>query len=443
MTRLLFLTGPGGAGTTTLAAATALRAAGSGHRTLLLGVADAGELAAVLGASGVSGDGNVLDIDDALDDDFDDLKDSGAAADSAAADSEDIEVTASSEDTRNAGNADDSGEPSAANASAVRRTALANLTVRRFDPAAATETALVDLAKLLTGPLAAAGLTAPDATELGPVPGLPDILALREIASAVGSSEWDTVVVDGPPLKAALAMLAWPETAAAALRRVRPIEGQAARALRPLLAGLVGLPTPFAMVTQWTDNAAAEIAAVRASLVHPGSVVRIVGSPAAAVQPLLQATPTLLALHGLRADADTLADVPRQDAEPLGVAALEALGEAVYAGGDPGPGLADPPEPVMLSEGEGYRYDLPLPGVERDQLGLVRSGDELVVSVEVPGVAAQRRAFPLPGALRRCRIASARISDGVLRVGFKPDESLWPERFLADHSDEDTQNGDR
>ncbi|WP_194923445.1 ArsA family ATPase [Catenulispora pinisilvae] len=414
MTRLLFLTGPGGAGTTTLAAATALRAAAGGHRVLLLGVADAGELAAVLGASGVSGDGNVLDIDD-IDDDLD----------------------------RDDLNRDD-GEGGAPTA---RRAALANLTVRRFDPAAATETALVDIAKLLSGPLAAAGLSAPDATELGPVPGLPDILALREIATAVASAQWDTVVVDGPPLKAALAMLAWPETAAAALRRVRPIEGQAARALRPLLAGLVGLPSPFAMVTQWTDDAAAEIAAVRTALVHPGSVVRIVGSPSAAAQPLLQATPTLLALHGLRADTGTLADVPRVPEEPLGVAALEAFGEAVYAGyqdGDPGPGLADPPEPMMVTDddGDGYRYDLPLPGVERDQLGLVRSGDELVVSIEVPGVAAHRRAFPLPAALRRCRIASARITDGVLRVGFKPDESLWPERFLTDHS-EDTQNGDR
>ncbi|MFL6112351.1 MAG: ArsA-related P-loop ATPase [Catenulispora sp.] len=395
MTRLLFLTGPGGAGTTTLAAATALRAAAAGHRVLLLGVADAGELAAVLGATGFSGDGNELDVDR----------------------EQHIE------------------DPS-------RLAALANLTVRRFDPAAATENALVDLARLLSGPLAAAGLSAPDATELGPVPGLPDILALREIATAVGSDEWDTVVVDGPPLKAALDMLAWPETAAAALRRLRPIEGQAARALRPLLAGLVGLPSPFVMVTQWTEEAAAQIAAVRSALAHPGSVVRIVGSPSAAAQPLAQAAPTLLALHGLRADTATLAAVPRAAAEPVGVAALDALGAAVYADADPQPELADPPAPVMLADGDDYRYELPLPGVERDQLGLVRSGDELVVSVEVPGVIAHRRAFALPGALRRCRIASARIADGVLRVGFKPDESLWPERFLADHG-EDTQTGDQ
>ncbi|MEZ0111841.1 arsenite-transporting ATPase [Catenulispora sp. EB89] len=410
MTRLLFLTGPGGAGTTTLAAATALRAAAEGHRVLLLGVSDAGELAAVLGASGVSGDGNVLDIDEGFDleEGLETHSEQGTGAERAA-----------------------------------RRETLARLTVRRFDPAAATETALADLAKLLSGPLAAAGLSAPDAAELGPVPGLPDILALREISTAVASAEWDTVVVDGPPLKAALAMLAWPETAAAALRRVRPIEGQAARALRPLLAGLVGLPTPFAMVTQWTDNAAAEIAAVRAALVHPGSVVRVVGSSSAAAQPLLQATPTLLALQGLRADLGTLADVGRVPDEPLGVAALEALGALVYKDADPGPGLVDPPEPTMITEAEGYRYDVPLPGVERDQLGLVRSGDELVVSIEVPGVAAHRRAFPLPAALRRCRIATARIADGVLRVGFKPDESLWPERFLTDHSEEDTQNGDR
>jgi len=52
VTRLVFLTGPGGAGTTTLAAATAVHAARAGDKVLLLGVADAGELDVVLALSG-------------------------------------------------------------------------------------------------------------------------------------------------------------------------------------------------------------------------------------------------------------------------------------------------------------------------------------------------------------------------------------------------------
>ena len=396
MTRLVFLTGPGGAGTTTLAAATAVRLAADGHRVLLLGVDDAGDLEAVLGVGAVA-DGNVDGI--------------GGPAET---------------DARRA-----AGHP-------------ASLTVERFDPAAASESALADLSSLLAGPLMAAGLSAPDPTEIGPVPGLPDILALRRIAAEVASGVWDTVVVDGPPLNAALAMLAWPETAAAALRRLRPVEGQAARALRPLLAGLVGLPTPFSMVTKWTDDATAEIDAVRAALTAPGSVVRIVGSPARTAQPLLRAAPTVLALHGMQADTGTLGAVPREPVEPLGVAALEALAKAVYGAADPRPERVEAAQPDIVYDVDAYRYDLPLPGVERDQLGLVRGGDELVVTVDIQGVATHRRAFVLPPVLRRCRITSAKLDGGVLRIGFKPDESLWPERFLADaEHTEEQQEDDR
>ena len=370
MTRLVFLTGPGGAGTTTLAAATAVRAARSGEKVLLLGVSDAGELDVVLG-------GRMSE------------------------------------------------QPAPAKA-------LPTLSVKRFDAAKASESALSNLSALLSGPLAAAGFSLPDAAEIGAVPGLPDILALRMIAGEVASGEWDLVVVDGPPLRAALDMLAWPETAAAALRRLRPIEGQAARSLRPLLAGLVGLPSPIAAVTKWTDEASAEIGAVRDVFTAPGSVVRVVGSESRTAQPLLTATRTVLALHGLRGDTESLAAVRREPYQPIGVAALEGLGEAVYGSVGDAPRPIAAPEPVVVPDGDGYRYDLPLPGVDRDSLGLVRSGDELVVTVTAVGVAGHRRAFVLPAALRRCRIASARLEGGFLRVGFKPDETLWPERLLPD-----------
>lgn len=400
MTRLVFFTGAGGAGTTTLAAATAVRAAREGARVLLLGVADAGELEVVIGTAP-----------------------EGSPADGGDAD---------------AGTADPSADPgrTADSAEAPRHHLPPDLTLKRFDAAAATESALGGLAKVLSGPLAAAGLSAPDAGEIGPVPGLPDILALRMIAAEARSQEWDLVVVDGPPLRAALDMLAWPETAGAALRRLRPVEGQAARALRPILAGLVGLPSPFAMVSAWTEQTAAEIDAVRSVLAAPGSVVRVVGSPARTAVPLQRAAVTALALQGLR--CETVAGVPRRPYEPIGVAALEALAEEVYGAAGPLPELADPPEPTVSAAGEGYHYDVPLPGVERDMLGLVRSGDELIVSVDAPGVTGHRRAFVLPATLRRCRIVSARLVDGQLRIGFEPDESLWPERLLPDNGGEPT-----
>lgn len=428
MTRLVFLTGVGGSGTTTLAAATAVRAAREGARTLLLGVADAGELEVVVGTAptdAVGADGERRErvaADDAA---------SGGDRNNSSNANRTPDGAATSNTSNTSNTADNTGTPQSHHLPP-------DLVLKRFDAALASETALTGLAGMLAGPLAAAGLSAPDASEIGPVPGLPDILALRMIAAEVRSGEWDLVVVDGPPLRAALDMLAWPETAAAALRRLRPVEGQAARALRPLLAGLVGLPSPFAMVSAWTDETAAEIDAVRSVLAAPGALVRIVGSSARTAGPVQKAAVTALALQGLR--CETVADVPRQPYEPIGVAALDDLAGAVYGAAGPLPGLADPPEPEVSQVGEGYRYDVPLPGVRRDALGLVRSGDELIVSVKAPGVAGHRRAFVLPATLRRCRIVSARLEDGLLRIGFEPDESLWPERLLPDNDNDGEKN---
>jgi arsenite-transporting ATPase len=66
-------------------------------------------------------------------------------------------------------------------------------------------------------------------------------------------------------------------------------------------------------------------------------------------------------------------------------------------------------------------WELELPGVVKEQLSLVRRGDELLI-----GAGPFRRILPLPSALRRCTVAGAGLADGTLRVRFTPDPGLWP-----------------
>jgi arsenite-transporting ATPase len=66
-------------------------------------------------------------------------------------------------------------------------------------------------------------------------------------------------------------------------------------------------------------------------------------------------------------------------------------------------------------------WHLPLPGAVREDLGLVRRGDELVVTA-----GPLRRIVALPSALRRCSVAGAGLRDGVLCIRFTPDPGLWP-----------------
>ena len=66
-------------------------------------------------------------------------------------------------------------------------------------------------------------------------------------------------------------------------------------------------------------------------------------------------------------------------------------------------------------------WHIPLPGAVREELDLVRRGDELAVAA-----GPFRRTVPLPSALRRCTVDGAALRDGTLAVRFAPDPELWP-----------------
>jgi arsenite-transporting ATPase len=88
--------------------------------------------------------------------------------------------------------------------------------------------------------------------------------------------------------------------------------------------------------------------------------------------------------------------------------------------------VSDPPAPAAAAawrvepDGEGWSLVLPLPRARRTDLGLARRGDELVIDV-----AGERRVLTLPSLLRRCDVTGAALRDGALRVAFRPDPDLW------------------
>ncbi|MEZ0093714.1 ArsA family ATPase [Streptacidiphilus sp. EB129] len=288
--------------------------------------------------------------------------------------------------------------------------------------------------------------------------------------SAAGG--WDTVVVDAPPVAELLAALALPEQLDRYLGRLVPEQRQAARALRPVLAAVAGVPMPADWIFEARSWAAAELAQVRAVTDAPGTTVRLVVDAPAGPHAVaaLRSARAGLALHGQRVESllvnrllpgvvpsvpqstDAIAGplrqaqqdqlavlraewdvpvraVPHLGHEPQGWPDLDALGLAGKAEpGESEPGeyqpsasapwavqdLLDTPDRVLV-------WRIPLPGAERPDLDLVRRGDDLVL-----GVGAYRRTLTLPSALRRCTVSGAALRDGVLAVRFTPDPQLWP-----------------
>ncbi|MFE9400980.1 ArsA-related P-loop ATPase [Streptomyces sp. NPDC006530] len=94
------------------------------------------------------------------------------------------------------------------------------------------------------------------------------------------------------------------------------------------------------------------------------------------------------------------------------------------AGHGPDESVPSPPRWAVhdrLAEDGVLVWSLPLPGAVKDGLSLVRRGDELLLTV-----GPFRRIVPLPSALRRCTVTGAGLHDGVLDIRFAPDPELWP-----------------
>jgi arsenite-transporting ATPase len=246
------------------------------------------------------------------------------------------------------------------------------------------------------------------------------------------------------------------------LRRTRPVEGQAARALRPVLATLAGLPLPQTALVELAEEAAARAASAHDTLVDPLSSVRLIATPETVGLNRLRAARTALALYGLRLDGlvinrqileaprdswsrgwaaaqriatEALAEafagiplheVPYRPCEPLGLEELAVVAAAAYGAGDGLGPATEPPAPSLTESEGGYTLVVPLPGADRRGLGLVRRGDDLILTA-----GAYRRTLPLEPVLRRCRVAGAVLRDQALNIRFVPDPDLWPARDAA------------
>ncbi|MEU1825746.1 MULTISPECIES: ArsA family ATPase [Streptomyces] len=406
--RTVLVTGPGGAGRTTVAAATALAAARAGRRTLLL------------------------------------TSDRGPAPDAV------LGTTLPTE-----GADDGRGGPWAPPVSAAP-----GLWAARVAPAAHFRALAGELQERGTSVFDLLGATPLDPEELTELPGAEPLALLAALRAAhTEPDRWDLLVVDMPPLLETVALLGLPEQLGRYLRRLLPPERQAARALRPMLAQLAGVPMPAQRLYETAERFQRELTALRDVLEAPGTTVRLVAEPGPQALAALRAARAGLALQGCRidslvanrllpedstdpwlaalaaerrgahktlcdeflADGVTVRELPHLGRAPQGLADLELLAaRATLPTTDRPPAEPWTVEDRLAADGM-LIWRIPLPGATREGLGLVRRGDELVVSA-----GPFRRVLTLPSALRRCGVAGAGLHDGELCVRFVPDPGLWP-----------------
>jgi arsenite-transporting ATPase len=374
--RTLLFTGPGGAGTTTLAASAAVRAARAGRRTVLL----SRQAAPVVGLDAVPGLRTVrVDAQTALERLW------GAVLGGVGDAMPQLTLPPAS--------------------SVVPLPGTAELAL--FAELAWAD---ADLVVVDAGPVdSASQLIALPATlrwwlDQAMPPGMRALAAVRTAAVASGSARRG-------PLDAAMDAVPAVEALLAADRLSAP--GSTA-------VCLVALPRRASAATLRTTATALGLHGLRTAAV----LTRVGPADDAAEWQARRGAEQDAALTAL-AELGPVHRVPENAVTPDDVDELAALLE----GFEPVPVPAD--EPGALRRDGAWQLTVGLPFAERGGVGLTRWLDDLVITV-----GDRRRCLRLDALLRRCEVTGGRLidpgtPDARLEVGFRPDPQLWPADLLA------------
>jgi len=387
MTSVVLFTGKGGVGKTTVAAATAVRCAELGQRTLVLSTDAAHSLA----------------------------------------DSLDTGLGASPTEVR------------------------PGLWGQELDAQDRLEESWGDIKHWLVDLLDWAGVDAVEAEELAVLPGLEELFALTDIHDAVAAGEWDTVVVDCAPTAETLRLLSLPDVLSVWMDRAFPVSRGLTRALAPVLRTVSTVPVAGEEVFTATERFYARLAGVKELLADAATTrVRLVVNPERMVVAEARRTATYLALFGYGVDAvianrlfppelddpwfegwkavqarhlrtieEGFAPLPvlRAELAPrevVGIADLAVFGASLYGELDPAARRHEG-RPLRVERVEGgYELTMELPFTDRDDLELGRRADELLLRV-----GPYRRALLLPDSLRRRTVSAASLREGNLCVHFR------------------------
>ncbi len=336
-----------------------------------------------------------------------------------------------------------------------------------LDALALDTMALLESAWRTVAPVLAARFPESDLNEIAPeelsaLPGVQEMLGLRRVAELADSGRWDVVVVDCASTADALRMLTlpaafglyaercWPRHRRLSTGADDPGTAAAAALVEVLHSGVESLAelltdervgahlvlTPERVVAAEAARTLAALAVmgVRVNEVIVNQVLfqddsyeyrNLPEHPAfdwyaariAEQQSVLDELATTTG--GLR-----LVLTPHLSGEPIGPKALvQLLDEARRRDGGAPPG---PLRPIVDREsGSGldavYRMRITLPPLDATTLNLGRAGDDLIVSV-----GSLRRRVRLASVLRRCIVIGAALRGSELTVRFRPDPDVWP-----------------
>ncbi len=388
--RTLLFTGKGGVGKTTVAAATAVRAARQGARTLVMSTDAAHSLA----------DSFDVDVFDAA-----------------------TEIAP-------------------------------NLWAEQIDAQSRLESNWREIQEYFISVMNWAGVETLQAEELSVIPGLDEIFSLIDIKRHADEARWDLLVVDCAPTAETLRLLSLPEIMNWYIERIFPVQRRVTKAVRPVVTRMTSIPIAGDRFYGAVERLHRNLESVHRILTdESSSSVRLVVNPEKMVIAEARRTYTYLGLFGYRVDGVVVnriipddvtdpyfgkwkdiqaehLDAVRQSFEPVpiltsrlfdreivGVELLDDLAGEVYGDGDPAEVLYRDDPIRVRKRTKGYVLSMRLPFVSRDDMDIHRHGEELLVRV-----GSYKRNLILPATLQRLEVRAARFVGDRLEIAFGQDD---------------------
>lgn len=328
------------------------------------------------------------------------------------------------------------------------------LWAQEMDHTTMIEESWSEIQNYMTSLFAWQGSNSLEAEELAMLPGMDELFGLLMVRRHFQGGEYDALIVDAAPTGETLKLLSLPDHMSWFVEKIFPMQRRAAKLVRPFAGRTKSLPPlPDDSVFAAGQKFYEAIASVEEVLTNRESAsVRLVVNAEKMVIAEARRAYTYLNLYDYGVDAvvvnrllpdsvtdpffaqwreaqarhmDTIeasfAPIPILtarlfDREMFGLEALAALAEDVFEESEPLEMLFRGASHDIVKNGSGYEVVFYLPLVEKGEVGLSKRGAELLVKV-----GSYRRNILLPDSLARLSAAGASIEDNRLTVRLSDD----------------------
>lgn len=286
--------------------------------------------------------------------------------------------------------------------------------------------------------------------ELTVFPGMEDLLSLLRILKYYKEGIYDVIIVDCAPTGETLALLSFPEMLRWWMEKLFPIKKKAIKVVGPIVGPMIGVPMPTGQVMDEIDNMYYQLDEMRSIFSDRNTTsIRIVVNPEKMVIKEAQRSFTYLNIYDFNVDAvivnrvfpESITDdyfsgwkdiqrkyktdiiesfspipiyyAPLFETEVVGLTMLGRMAEEVFQDRNPVEIKYNGRAQQVDKDGDEYILSIAMPFMEKKDLSLNQKGDELIIKA-----GNIKRKITLPRTLLNFTIKKAAFEDEALKIRF-------------------------